>query len=108
MTYQQGLRLVTRSITVYLILCAIGDLLEMPREVMAVRAVLGRIHASTSVYGSLPNAARLDDLHSEMGFLFANVVRMIVWVTLALWFYRCGPKLQRFFGIEDNHAVGEE
>lgn len=101
MTYQQGLRLVTRGIAVYLLLWAIGDLLTIPREVITIGRILTTAHSEASVYSSAYNKVTLDYLRTESGFLIENILKIALWISLAIWFQRCGPSIQRYFAVHE-------
>ena len=96
MTYQQGMRLATRTVTIYLLVWALSDLIGIPREIASV------IRETHTLKVAPPDSVAYHGylLQQAILWLAASVLRTAIWLTLALWFYRCGPTLQRFFTAE--------
>ncbi len=101
MTYEQGIRLATRTVTIYLLLWALSDLIGIPREILSV------IRESHTLKVAPPDAVAYYGylLQQAILWLSGSVLRTAIWLMLALWFYRCGPTLQRFFA--GDHAGTE-
>jgi len=94
----QVIRIASRLIAAYLLLWALDDLTALPREVLGVAHYL---HAASSA--GLSRTGALDAsylLRTYILDLAANTLRIALWLMAAGWFYRCGPKIQRFFNPE--------
>jgi hypothetical protein len=102
LTQQQAVRIACRVVTVYLTLWAVSDLTNLPRELVSV---LYEWHAR---HQPAPHPV-LFYLQSALLFMTANLLRIALWSALALWFYRCPHRIQRFFGAETSlEAVSGE
>jgi hypothetical protein len=89
MTYDQGVRLASRALSIYMLICALSDFISLPRE---IGSTLRALHGGSSNY-----------LFAEVGFLLGNVLRILVWLLLAMLFYRCGPRVREFFGPPEEN-----
>ncbi len=91
MTVPQAIRIVSRLIVLYLLFWVVSDLTGLPREILGVRGAW--LESTGSVRATYY-------LREEILFLGSNVLRMTMWAALAILFYQCGPRIQRFFGAE--------
>ncbi len=99
MTYAQGLRLTTRAISIYLLCWAITDLIEIPREVFNVSTSIKMAHATHDTAFAV--VTKDFYLSASMQWLAQSVLRVALWSAASLWFYRCGPRVRSFFGLEE-------
>ena len=99
MTYNQGVRIATRTIAIYLIVMALLDVLALADTVPAV------IQVSRLFPPALPNTAYAHpprDLSGELmrtalAAIVFTVAKIAICLAAARWFYVCGTWLQRFF-----------
>jgi hypothetical protein len=98
MTQTQAIRLVCRAIVVYLLFWTISDLIALPHELLAVEEAWN--YPGLSTRGTFY-------LRDQILFLAGNVLRIAIWLALALWFYQGGPRIQRWFGVEVNVEPAE-
>ncbi|HEY5054946.1 MAG TPA: hypothetical protein VII58_02225 [Acidobacteriaceae bacterium] len=99
-SHLQIIRIASRVVAASLLLWVVDDLTLVPREILTVAHEVG--------LGTLSSAfattyyARVAVLE-----LSANFLRIALWLIGAGWFYRCGPRMQRFFSPEaaDSHLA---
>jgi hypothetical protein len=102
MTYQEGVRLATRSIAIYLVVFAISDLLNIPYEVLTVARTVSVVHSHASVLNSGWDISNRGFLRMDLASLLENLLKTVLWTSLAIWFYRCGPHIQRYFSASES------
>jgi hypothetical protein len=104
MTYEQGIRIATRTFAAYLLVWAVADTMYLPREFMSVTH---EFRGSESVFSAFAGSyfARL-----YIMYLAENVLRIALLLLAAGWFYRCTPHIHRFFTATDTPqpSNGEE
>ena len=67
-----------------------------------------RFHAKSSLSCTKSDLARYRPplrqhiIRATVLDLFANLLRIALWFAGAGWFYRCGPRIQRFFSPETS------
>jgi hypothetical protein len=94
----QAILLASRLFAAFLLFWVVDDITELPRELFAV---LHYHYESTQMGMSLFQELRLSYLFSDyMMYLLANILRIALWLLAAGWFYRCGPRIRRFFAAE--------
>jgi hypothetical protein len=93
MTSLQAVRLASRLAVLYLLFWVMSDLISLPREILGVYVALKYPGLSTT--GTFY-------VRGQLLTLASNVLEIGMWSALALWFYQCGPRIQRFFAIEDT------
>jgi hypothetical protein len=89
MTYEQAVRLASRLVVLYLLCWVLGDLTALPREVFAVYEAWN--------FPGLSGGGTY--LREQILLLSSNVLRIAIWLALALWFYQCGPRVRGWFGV---------
>ena len=104
MTQEQLARIATRALAIYLVVWAVSDVIELPRSAMTLVHYLQDARFPRE---GMP--ARVEDsvvyyLRYSVMVLAAYVLRIALWLMGARWLYRCGPWLQRFFGLTDQPA----
>lgn len=95
--------LLTRLISFYLIFCAITDALALPLELNSFLHYLHEhIELPASVLAGESHAGSTASYWMRYYFLefMQNVLRAVIWLLIAGWFYRCGPRIQKFFGLD--------
>jgi hypothetical protein len=92
---EQAILLASRLFAVFLLFWVVEDITELPRQLFAV---MHYIRESAQVEMSLTQALRSSYFLSDyMIYLLANILRIALWLLAAGWFYRCGPRIRRFF-----------
>ena len=98
MTYEQGIRIASRTFAAYLLFWVISDATLIPRQVLdIVHEVKGPI-VDRSVFSAFKASFYL---RVYILYLFENILRMALWLMAAGWFYRCTPRIQRFFTAQE-------
>ena len=98
-THHQIVRVVSRLFAAYLLFWVIADIAALPHQILGVIQVVQDAHRA---------GARLSDprvafsFRIEMLYLSANTFCIGLWFIGAGWFYRCGPRIQRFFAAGDE------
>jgi hypothetical protein len=101
-TYEQGIRIATRTFAAYLLVWAVADTMYLPREFMSVTH---EFRGSESVFSAFKGSyfARL-----YIMYLAENVLRIALLLMAAAWFYRCTPRIHRFFTATDTLESNNE
>ena len=96
MSRKEAVLLITRTLSVYLVIWALTDLTYIPQNLFALAD-----HASLTAIVS-ENYLRNYDLIYR-AFLFIRIVALFA---AANWFYSCGTKVEHFFFPSDTgHAL---
>lgn len=91
----QAILLASRVFAAFLLFWVVEDITELPREVFSLAHYL---RESTQAGLSLAQALRSSYLVSDyMMYLLGNILRIALWLLAAGWFYRCGPRIRKFF-----------
>ncbi len=91
----QAILLASRLSAAFLLFWVVEDITELPREIFTV---MHYFHESAQAEVSLTQALRSSYfLGDYMMYLLANILRIALWLLAAGWFYRCGPRIRRFF-----------
>ena len=78
-----------------LLFWVVEDITELPRELFSLMHYL-RGYTGTGM--SLVQALRSSYVVGEyMMYLLGNTLHIALWLLAAGWFYRCGPRIYRFF-----------
>lgn len=97
--------LLTRAISLYLIFWALTDVLALPVELNSFLHHLNeRNQLPASVLVGESHARRVESywMRYYLLELSTNVLRIVLWLLAAGWFYRFGPRIQKFFGVFTN------
>ena len=90
----------SRTFAAFLLFWVVEDITELPREIFSL---LHYFHQSMQGGLSLAEALRSSYLFGDYTmYLLGNMLRIALWFLAAGWFYRCGPRIQRFFVAETN------
>ncbi len=106
MTYEQGIRIATRAIAVYLFAWAVSDAIDLPHIVIHLRHYLQlfNLFRSDGLGPQEPSVTYF--LRVYAASLASTILRISLWLLAARWFYQCGPQVQRYFGLSDS--IGEQ
>jgi hypothetical protein len=110
MTYNQGVRIATRTIAIYLIVLALLDVLALADTVPALIRVSRLFPPAlpNTVYAHPPRDLGGELMWTALAAIVFTVAKIAICLAAARWFYVCGSWLQRFFGGSDEPPVGEE
>jgi len=106
LTREQAVLIACRVSVAYLLFWIIDDLTVLPHEILSVAHYM---HETGSVLGAntrLPDTTYL--LRTYILELLANILRIALWVIAAGWFYRCGPRIHRYFAPESESETEVE
>jgi len=99
-THDQAILLASRAFAAFLLFWVVEDVTELPRELFTVMHYFREFHQTGM---SLYEASRSSYLLSDyVMYLLANILRIALWLLAAGWFYRCGPRIRRFFAAGDK------
>jgi hypothetical protein len=94
-TREQTVLIVSRLFAAYLLFWVVSDLIDLPREIIdVVHLIKQGLEMGMSVL-SLTRTSEITRRY--MLILMAAILKMALWLMGAGWFYRCGPRIQRFF-----------
>lgn len=94
--------LLSRAIALYLIFWALTDVLSLPTELNSFLHHLNeRSQVPASVLIGESHAGRVESywMRYYTLALSTNLFRIVLWLLAARWFYCCGPRIQKFFGM---------
>jgi len=95
LTRDQAVLLATRLVVAYLLFWIIDDITILPHELLSVAHYIKTTGSVLGANTSLPYSSYT--LRYYMLDLFSNILRMALWLMIAGWFYRCGPRIRNFF-----------
>jgi hypothetical protein len=99
LTREQAILIATRLVVAYLLFWVISDLTAMPRELLSIAHYMKETGSVLGINTSMPQTSYL--LHGYILDLLNNILHITLWLMIAGWFYRCGPRIQAFFATED-------
>jgi hypothetical protein len=92
LTREQAVLIASRLFVAYLLFWVASDLISLPSEILTLNhELLGLSTFTATCYA-----------RSYVLSFAANVLRMTLWLMAAGWFYRCGPRIYRFFNSEES------
>jgi hypothetical protein len=97
MTYEHGVRIASRSLSLYTFILALSSALQIPREISAVFTQLAYSNAPHANEASQRIATAA--VTSAIGYLAGSIVGAVIWTVAGLILFRCGKTVQRFFGL---------
>jgi hypothetical protein len=93
--HDQAILLASRVFAAFLLFWVVEDITELPRELFTVMHYFCEFNRTGM---SLFEASRSSYLLGDyMMYLLANILHIAMWLLAAGWFYRCGPRIRRFF-----------
>jgi len=95
MTYNDGVKIASRVAALYLIFWVISDAIDLPQEVMSLRHTL-----PDSIY---PQGGYF--IRQALMLVARTVLKIALWLMAAIWFYKCGPGIQKFFGCDVQEEI---
>jgi hypothetical protein len=98
LTREQVVQIVCRLFAAYLLFWVVVDIIELPRQTLDVVHLLNEGSAMGRSVLSAVKASFTTRIY--ILYLAANILRITLWLMAAGWFYRCGPRIQRFFAAE--------
>jgi hypothetical protein len=104
MTFQQGVHIACRALSVFFLFWVVTALTALPRESMVVWHYSHELSLARANPG-----ARADDLAvyllREYGLTLAEtVLKIALWSMAAGYFYRCSPRILRFFAESQSES----
>ncbi|MGA1982609.1 MAG: hypothetical protein ABSG84_09045 [Acidobacteriaceae bacterium] len=91
-TREQAVLISSRLFVAYLLFWVASDLISLPNEVLTLKHELLGLSPFTASYYA----------RSYVLSFAANILRIALWLMGAGWFYRCGPRIYRFFNPEES------
>ncbi|HZC44329.1 MAG TPA: hypothetical protein VE195_09150 [Acidobacteriaceae bacterium] len=92
----QAIRIASRLFAAFLLFWFLVDLSYLPRQVLAILPFLNQSSAMAQAATGASRATYM--LRYYASDILANLFRMAVLLMAAGWFYRCGPRIRKFFG----------
>ena len=102
MTQQHAVRIACRYVVVFLLIAAIGEIISAPSALLNLQFELQHAPASLTLSATGTEPAAVHYLRSAILASASLALRIALNLGGALWFYRGGPKLERFFGGENE------
>ena len=98
MTQQQAVRIACRYVVVFLLIAAVGEIISVPSALLDLLFELRRASASEVLNVTGTETSAVHYLRIAILASSSLTLRIALNLSGALWFYRGGPKLERFFG----------
>jgi hypothetical protein len=92
MTYKDGVRIASRLLAIYFLADVVSVAIFLPQGIMNFSSAVQMLHSSPM----LPNRY----LQQSLVMLAMSVGRIALFLLAAIWFYKCGPLIQKFFGCD--------
>ena len=94
LTTRQAILIASRLFAAFLLFWVIADVIAIPRELLSV---VHYAREGTEFGTSLIGVFHQSYLFREYVLsLLANIMTIALWLMIAGWFYRCGPRIQNF------------
>ncbi len=97
-TREQAVVIASRLFAAYLLFWVVADLIELPREIQSVAHYINEPSVMGMSFAHALQASYL--LRTYMLYVLANILRIVLWLVGAGWFYRCEPRIRKFFEAE--------
>jgi hypothetical protein len=98
-TSEQAIRIASRTFAAYLLFWVISDSISIPHQLFSVAHEL---QGPNGLGYSILNAFKASYfVRVYILNLAENILHIALWLMAAGWFYRCGPRVQRFFNDAD-------
>ena len=107
MTQEQAIRIACRYVVVFLLIAAIGEIITAPSVLLNLLFELLRATASEVLNVTGAETSAVHYLRTAILACASLGLRIALNLGGALWFYRGGPKLERFFGDSDDAPIEE-
>jgi hypothetical protein len=98
LTREQAILIASRLVVAYLLFWIIGDVTALPHEILSVAHYMKATESVLGTNTSMPQTSYF--LRGDAIDLLNNFLHIALWIMIAGWFYRCGPRIQRFFAAE--------
>lgn len=98
-TQLQLICIASRLFAAYLLFWVVVDIIALPREVLSLTHELHNAAIAGSAWSAFAASHYVRYYILE---LLSNLLCIALWLMAAGWFYRCGPRIQRFFSGEDE------
>jgi hypothetical protein len=96
-THFQIVLVASRLLAAFLLFWAIDDITLLPHYLLPVAHYVYRTGSVLGTNTSMPENSYY--LRYYMEDMLADILRIALWLLAAGWFYRCGPRIQRFFVV---------
>ena len=107
MTQKQAIHVACRYVVVFLLISAIVDAIALPRVFLALRWDLQKAAIPREGMSHELEASVVHYLRDSVLGLASLVLRIMLNLAGALWFYNGSSRLQRFFGLGQEREVLE-
>jgi hypothetical protein len=104
MTQKQAVHIACRYIVVFLLIAAVTEAIALPRAIVSLRYELQKSSILRSGMSPEPLLSVAYFLKDSILSLTSLVLRIALNLAGALWFYHGTPRLQRFFGLQEDLA----
>jgi hypothetical protein len=94
-TREQAVLIASRLFAAYLLFWVVADLIELPREIQSAVHYTREASMMGMSFARAFEASYL--LRTYMLYVLANILRIVLWLVGAGWFYRCEPRIRNFF-----------
>jgi len=94
MTYSDSVRFASRITAVYLGAWAVSDAFGLVRELVSFFHYL---NARVTSGNFAP--------YRWISMLAVTALKVLLWLAVAIWFYRCGPGVQKIFGYKPEQEL---
>jgi hypothetical protein len=105
MTTEQGFRFVTRALTVYFLFWCLSEVLYLPADVIGVVRHLRLLHMAREMDKYVSEETYWFRYYTEL--VCMRVVMAVLSFWMALYFYRGGARLRRFFLVDTTSTSAE-
>ena len=95
LTREQAVLLLSRLLVAFLLFWVVDDVTLLPREALTIAHYIRETGSVLGTNTSMPVTSYT--LRYYALDLLANIFRIALWLIAAGWFYRCGPRIQKFF-----------
>jgi hypothetical protein len=102
LTREQAILIAGRLFVAYLLFWVITDITYLPHEILSVAHYMKATGSVLGTNASMPVTSYTLRFYTLQ--FFENLLHIALWLMIAGWFYRCGPRIRRFFATENPPA----
>jgi hypothetical protein len=103
LTREQAVLIASRLFAAYFLFWVVSDVIALPHQILTISHELrGPFSLGLSTLSAF-NASYY--ARTFILDLLDNLLRIILWLMAAGWFYRCGPKIKSFFEATGNRDI---
>jgi len=91
MNYKEGVKIASRALAIFFLYRVVLAVISLP-QTLILTYEMREIHVPDVFLNRMFRGMLVSSIF--------ETIRAIAWLLAAIWFYKCGPRIQKFFGCE--------